>query len=668
MGEIGSRYRAGVDPVRAVGISLDDDAVDARTTATLPRDAGSDDADRTAPSTDDLTSEGVVGETHDRRSPLLLASLIALLAIPLVVAVVALRESRWYPLLDFAQTEIRVRDVASSHPPLIGLAGRIGPYGPDGGSHPGPLSFWALWPFYQLFGASSWALEAATAALNATAVGLALWIAHRRGGVRVVLGLALILALLMRAYGASLLTLPWNPYLPVLWWCVFLLAVWSLFLRDLPMLPVAVFAGSFCAQTHIPYAGLVAGLMVCVIGVLGVEAYRRRHDARLRRELLRWSLVGAALGLVLWLPPIIDEVVHEPGNLTVIREHFSHPPEPAVGIREGAEVLLVQLDPMKRLTEPLSTEIVPSVAEGSVAPGVLLIAAWASSAVVALRLRHRALVALHTVVGLALVLGFVSTARIFGFVWFYLLLWAWGVVALAILAIVWTVAELVRTRAPRAEPARASRLVPLALGAAAVAVTALFVVDAADVDVQARRINDTLGELVPPTAAALTELGESGQDGPYIVTWLPDGLAIGAQGFGMLNELDRLGFDVRADLPHRPGATRYHVMKLADAAIDVHVATGRDIDRWRTDPRYREVAYFDPRSEAERREFEELRAQVIDDMEQAGLHEIVGEVDVNLFMLSLEPRVPRVADERITRMLEIGMPAAVFIGTPNSPA
>ena len=50
---------------------------------------------------------------------------------------------------------------------------------------------------------------------------------------------------------------------------------------------------------------------------------------------------------------------------------------------------------------------------------------------------------------------------------------------------------------------------------------------------------------------------------------VPDGLAIGAQGFGMLNELDRLGFDVRADEPHRPGATRYHVMKLADATIDV---------------------------------------------------------------------------------------------------
>ena len=80
--------------------------------------------------------------------------LVAVLAFPLVVALVELRRPHWYPLLDMAQTEIRVRDVTTGHPPLIGLAGRIGPFGPDGGSHPGPLSFYALWPVWKLFGGS----------------------------------------------------------------------------------------------------------------------------------------------------------------------------------------------------------------------------------------------------------------------------------------------------------------------------------------------------------------------------------------------------------------------------------------------------------------------------------------------------------------------------------
>ena len=105
---------------------------------------------------------------------------------------------------------MRVRDVGSSHPPLVGLTGRIGSVG-DQGSHPGPLSFYALWPFYQLFGAGSWGLEAASVALQVAAIGVLLWIANRRGGLGLVLAVAAGLAVLLRAYGAVLLTQPWNP-------------------------------------------------------------------------------------------------------------------------------------------------------------------------------------------------------------------------------------------------------------------------------------------------------------------------------------------------------------------------------------------------------------------------------------------------------------------------
>ena len=178
-------------------------------------------------------------------------ALLVLLAAPLLVALGVLAQPRWFPLLDMAQTELRVRDIASSHPPLIGLAGRIGTFGIDSGSHPGPLSFWSLWPFYQLFGATSWALQAAGVVLNVIAIGCALWIAHRRAGTALMLAVGALIAILTHAYTTDLLTLPWNPYLPVLWWIVFFLAVWSVFLGDLPMLPVAVFAGTFCrADAH----------------------------------------------------------------------------------------------------------------------------------------------------------------------------------------------------------------------------------------------------------------------------------------------------------------------------------------------------------------------------------------------------------------------------------
>ena len=76
------------------------------------------------------------------------------LGVPLLVAVIALAQRRWYPVLDLAMTEFRIRDVGSRQTPLIGLPGRIGEF-PDQGSHPGPFNFWLLAPGYRLFGSSA---------------------------------------------------------------------------------------------------------------------------------------------------------------------------------------------------------------------------------------------------------------------------------------------------------------------------------------------------------------------------------------------------------------------------------------------------------------------------------------------------------------------------------
>src|SRR4029077_14077035 len=83
---------------------------------------------------------------------------------------------------------------------------------------------------------------------------------------------------------------------------------------------------------------------------------------------------------------------------------------------------------------------------GSRVPGAILLIAFAASVVVAWRLRERVLLALDTVLVVALALGLVSSARIFGTVWFYLLLWAWALCALILFATCWSVVALVRTR------------------------------------------------------------------------------------------------------------------------------------------------------------------------------------------------------------------------------
>ncbi len=184
-------------------------------------------------------------------------------ALPLMVAVVALSQRRWYPVLDLAMTEFRVRDVGTRQTPLIGLPGRIGAL-PDQGSHPGPLSFWALAPGYRLFGGSAWAMEAATSSIALVWIGLATWIGHRRLGRAGIVLVAAIVAVFIRGFGLSVLTQPWNPYMPLLAWLVVLLAVWSVLCDDDWMLLPLLAAASFAAQTHIPYL-----LMAGALGLLG---------------------------------------------------------------------------------------------------------------------------------------------------------------------------------------------------------------------------------------------------------------------------------------------------------------------------------------------------------------------------------------------------------------
>jgi hypothetical protein len=591
------------------------------------------------------------------RRALWVAALVVLLALPLAVALGVLRQPTWHPTDDLAQTELQVRDVGTGHPPLVGLAGRLGTLDKQG-SHPGPLSFWALWPLYQLFGAQAWALQAAAVSLHVLAIAIALWIAFRRGGLLLVVAVAAVLAPLVRAYGTEILTQAWNPYLPVMWWVVFVLAVWSVVSRDPPMLLVAVFAGSFCMQTHLPYLGLSAGLLAGAVAFAFVLAYRgRREDPRGLRRLVTWTIVAAAAGIVLWLPPLIEELIHSPGNLSIIRHELTHPPQAPIGARRGLELLLVHLNPWKLVAEQ------PRATAGALLPGLAVLLAWGAAVVVAWRLRHRPLLRLHAVLAGGLLLSAVSLSRIHGFVWYYLALWAWGITALMLLAIGWAASLVVGRRLGSTDRTRLATAGAVALVAVVIVSTISFTIDAARAEDPAPRLSTTLGKLVPPTADALAR-APYGRNGRYLVTWF-DPVSIGAQGFGLLNELERRGFDVGARKIFVAGVRSHRLLDPADAAAEVHLAVGSEIETWRTRPGARQVAYVDPRSRAERAEFDRLRREAIRGLQAAGLATLVPSVDSSLFTTILDSRVPEGPRKLMTRMRELGLPTAVFVAPPG---
>lgn len=613
------------------------------------------------------------GESRRRGPPrwAIVGALLILVGLPLVVAAVALRRPHWYPVLDLAMTELRLRDVGTSHTPLIGLPGRIGPSLAEQGSHPGPLSFYLLTPCYRLFGSSAWAMQAATVVLNLAALGTALVIAVRRGGVRLGIAVAALLVVLISGYGLTMLTQPWNPYLPLLWWVVLLLAVWSVACHDLAMLPVAVFAASFCAQTHVPYLGLAAGLGVLTSVVLALAWRGAPAGSAARRSVARWTAASLVLAVALWVPPLVDQAINDPGNLRAVYDHLVTPSEEEpVGFGRGVELAVLHLDvPGLVIGDSGAVGSLPdpsSDPDGSIVPGVVALLAWAAAAVVSVRLRHGPLMRLHLVVAVSLALGVVSMGRILGKEWYYLMLWAWGTAALLVLAVGWTVVAAVSAWAgPRRRPIANATTVALvaAVGVGSVALT----VAAVDTDPPEPHLSSALGAVLPETMAALDrgDGAATGREGRYMVAF-SDALYFGSQSYGLVSELERAGFDAgMSDVLHVP-ITDHRVIGPDDATALVVLATGANIDRWRAQPAALEVAYVEPRDAAEQAEFAGLRRVVIDELRADGLDDLVPLVDGNLFGASIDERVSDRTQRQMTRMLELGDRTAVFIAPPDA--
>ncbi|MEO7397363.1 MAG: hypothetical protein ABIW84_02255 [Ilumatobacteraceae bacterium] len=608
-----------------------------------------------------------------------MAGLTAIVSLPLLVAVVALSRKHWSPVLDLAMTELRVRDVGSRRTPLIGLPGRIGNF-PEQGSHPGPISFYLLAPTYRLFGARAWSLELGSALIHIGAVAAALTLAFRRGGVRLCAAFAVVLAVVLNGYGASVLTQPWNPYLPVIAWMVVLLAAWSILEGDAAAPVFFVAAGSLCAQTHVPYLALVGGLGASILawllirsGLPDATTTPARNPVLQRVDMpgaRRWAIVALVVGVVMWLAPVTDQIRRTPGNLAMLRDYFQSPPEDSIGFGAGLRHLLRHFDVTRLGAHAFdgagaftatSFELV-----GSVVPGVLLLAVWAATATIAWRMGHRALIHLHAVVASCLVIAVVAMSRIFGKLWYYLTFWAWGLLALTLFAMMWTLAAAVASAQPQHRSV--TLRVAFVAGVAVLGVSMIsFTWSAAGADPPEDHLSATLTAVVAPTAEALEDgVGSAtGRTGRYVVTW-SDAAYFGSQGYGLVNELERHGFDVGVPATWRVPVTPQRVIDAAEATAEVHLATGTFIEQWRAMPGVVEVAFVEPRDASQLASYVELREQVADDLAHLGLTELIAILDTNLFGVQLDERVPPDVQARVNRMLLLGQPTAVFIAPPGT--
>ena len=471
---------------------------------------------------------------------------------------------------------------------------------------------------------------------------------------------AALLAVVIRGYGQVPLTQPWNPYLPLIAWVLVLLAAWAVLCGDHLMLIPLVVAATFCAQTHVPYLLLGAGMFALGLGV--VVARARRTPEEQRGAPMRSIAWAVGIGVVLWIPPVIDQLTNDPGNGRELIEHFGSPPEPALGIGDGVELALRHLDPAG-----ITRQVVEAgsfVSSASAWRGVITVAVWIVAAVVAWRIGSRALKSLHVVVGVALGLGLVSMARIFGRPWFYLTLWAWGTTTIMVGAVLWTVLAWWKRRAPTD---RRDAVVRVALAAGVVAVVATVVTTAnfAGADHPEERLSVAVGALAAPTYdAVVAGIGAAtGEDGAYLVRW-SDAADIGSPGFGLLDELERRGLDVAADQYFHVPVTDHRTMARGEAQAQIHLATGGYVDVWRGEPDAIAVAEYDPRTAEQRQEYAEVRAGFVQRLRDEGLDDLVPLVDTNLFGMSIDPRLSAADHTDLTRLIALGQPMVVFVAPP----
>ncbi len=614
------------------------------------------------------------------RPRLLAGVLFGLFAIPFVLAAINLAHPKPYVVLDLAQTEIRVRGVFSTHPPLIGLPGRLGIFGVHTGSHPGPLSFYFLAPFYKLFGSTSWALFAGAFAVNLLWIAGAIWLGWRRGGVRLMIGVSACVLLLVHTFGIIVVEQPWNPYLPLMAWTVVLLAAWSVLADDLAMLPVLVLAASYCMQTHVPYLGMGGGVVAATSGGWLVWwIWRRRTDVsshRLRwlmdserelpsgRHVLTWFVSSIALGALLWSPPVYEQLRWgSGGNLNLIWNDLAHPPKAAGGIQQGIHLVLAHLDPFQLVR---GNRIAFVVLNGNWV-GAVFLAIWLVGAVFAWRNRVRLLVLLNTVIGIALVFALVALSKIYDDLYWYLMMWMWTICSAMLASIVWSICVVVsrsKIAVPRKELMQRRAQVVLT-----VAMVLLFValnVGAARAEIPDRMLSNQMAHVIPQTIDAIQSgkvPGDTGH-GRYLVTWF-DAVKIGSAGYTVYDELMGSGIPVGMRPNFWGIVPRGELIPVGQERGVIHLSVGEtNIDEWRAKPGVVEVAYYDGRTDAEKVEFAQLRTKARRLIAQAGADPDV--VDTSLTAASLNTALPLAATQAMSRMSDIGLPVAMFLGPPGS--
>lgn len=372
---------------------------------------------------------------------------------PAAAALISALRRPWLPVSDWALIELRVRNVGTARTPLLGAYSR---YGWD---HPGPWPFYLLAVPYRLVGAAHGLLTGAglwnVAALTALA-----WLLVRRDLLLAVVALP-VMAVLVRGLGAGFLNDPWNPSLPVLPLAVLVPVALSYAEGRRWAAPVLAGLASLIVQAHVGFTPVVGAIGGAAVASRLWRRFRpitepepsvtQPRSGRFAKRGTTAAVTGVVL-LIAWAPPLLDQAVHRPGNLSKLVQSSVEPTKDlppaerrAAGPRTATRLFARQFGvpaPWLGARESKQYFDVDSVAGRGRAGDLLpLFGVSALGAAVAVRRRDRAAVTLLMLCGAGAAGAWVGLASIRGEPYQWLVRWCWPVAAWTWAAALWALAR-----------------------------------------------------------------------------------------------------------------------------------------------------------------------------------------------------------------------------------
>ena len=611
---------------------------------------------------------GESGDLHaDRFVDRLTVLALLCIAVPLIVALVSAGQTHWYPTGDMAQAELHVRGFFR-HPPLVGAAGRIGdfltPYGQ--GSHPGPAMWVALLPVYLVFGRSSFGLMVSMTVVQFAFILAAVAMARRVAGALAGLAVAAAAVVLVHSLGPAVFLEPWNPWPAIFAFFAFLVATWGVLCGRYRWLAISVFCGMFAVQCHAGYIPLVGATLAIATGTVLRRWWTARRGSSAAQTAasprqLRWFVTAVGVFVAMWLPPVIDQWRREPGNLRILWRHFSSTtdadgtPRQFVGLTSAFRAFAGEFSvagpwlrgSFRQPSEPPNWALF-----------ILAIVVCGVAVVAMLRMQHSPrrtrLLTLFGLLGVTIVVGIGSTARIFGEFYDYVIRWWWVIVVLVAVASVLTAASFDRLR----------RVVAPALLAVSALTGTLATVNAADAEIPSPRNSELVGGVTPIVARRLDP------NGAYLIRWY-DPATLGGVPYGVLLELERDGFRVGVDSPASAGALPHRVIPETSATAVLWVVAGDvAIDAFRGRADATELGFYDQRTTIEVATSDDLRSRLVARLEELGLSCLVPTLDTQYGLAPLvigNAPVPQDVRVLAADYNLLGLPVAVFsvpIGAP----